>query len=374
MHFQMIQYLLTGVCIFAILNVFLIYKLNERAAFSHVLKYFNCYLFAHALFVLFVEHFYADNVWIDRSAPFSLMYGPFLYFAFIAVSNNKVSIRKIILHCLPFIGFGICFLYIISGEPDALMYAFNKALNLTTVASFSGYTLAAMFLNIQPLSEQFRQRKLVVLGAIIILLFVSIITIVAITSTKQIIAKPFAILLLRTMIYSCMLISAVMIFKYKINIIFQKMNNVQVLDKVVEDTLQPLLQRVAKYEKSNLTGKQLDEYSKKLEKLMLSQRIYLNTDLSLQKLAQLLRIPNHHLTQVLSLKIKMGFYDYVNGFRVQYACMLLENEPSVNLESIAERSGFNSKVSFNRHFKAILGCTPSEYRSQHKSFRGITES
>lgn len=374
MQFHIIQYLLTGVCIVAIINIILIHKLNSKTVFSYVLRFFNGYIFTHALFVVVAEQFYGDKVWLNRYVPFSLMYGPFLFFAFIAVSNHKISIRKIIYHSLPFIVFAIGFLYILINGPSPFLLDFNKVLNLATVISFCGYTLTAMFLNTQPLNDQFKQRKLVVLGAIIILLFVSIVALVALSSTKQIIAKPNAILLLRIMIYSCMLISAVMIFKYNINIIFLKVNNLQVIEKVVQENQQPVLERVAKYEKSNLSAKQLDEYSKKLEKLMLSQRIYLTTDLSLQKLAQILRIPNHHLTQVLSVKIRMGFYDYVNGFRVQYACMLLENEPNINLENIAERSGFNSKVSFNRHFKAVLGCTPSAYRSQHKNTTKLMQS
>jgi AraC-like DNA-binding protein len=366
MPFSIIQYLLTGVCIISIINLVLIFKLGANTAFSYVLRFFNGYLLVHALSVLVIEQIYYNQAWLNHYAPFSLMYGPFLYFAFIAISNNKVSVQRIIIHCLPFIAFSVGFLYIVLVETSAFMFSFYKTLNLITVISFSVYTLLAMFLNAEPLSDQFRQRKLVVLGAIIMLLFVSIIAIVALTSVRQIITKPNAVLLLRTMIYGCMFISTVMIFKYKINIIFFQINNVERFTKVERVSVNPAFDQVAKYEKSTLTNKDLDEYAKKLEKLMVSQRAYLATDLSLLKLAQLLRIPNHHLTQVLSSKIKMSFYDYINGFRVQYACTLLENEPDANLENIAERSGFNSKVSFNRQFKSLLGCTPSHYRSRAK--------
>ena len=373
MQFSIVQYLLTAVCVISIINVLLIVKLGTSTTFSYVLRFFNGYLFIHASFVLIATQFFSNLTWLDRYAPFSLMYGPFLYFAFISVSNDSIPLKKILAHSLPFILCMLAFVHIIILKPNNFMFSFYKTLNITTVISFCVYTLLTMFLNTKPLNEQFKPRKLVMLGAIIILLFVSIIGIVAITSTKQIIAKPNAILLLRTMTYACMFISAAMVFRYKINIIFHKLNNADAVVPVNQTALKPAFNRIAKYEKSTLSNKQLDEYSKKLEKLMFSQRAYLATDLSLQKLAQLLRIPNHHLTQVLSLKIKMGFYDYVNGFRVQYACMLLENEPDVNLENIAERSGFNSKVSFNRHFKVILGCTPSNYRTQSKDFKDIQE-
>lgn len=368
MPLSIIQYLLTVVTVFGFINLVLIQKLNTQSRFSFLLKFFSIYLIIHAIYIICIEQFFGEVDWLDRYAPFSLMYGPFLYFAICAVNNKGFSLVQISLHAFPFVAFTLGFLSIIILKPQQLMFTYYNALNIFTVISFSAYTSIALFMNTQPIGDHFKQRKLIVLGAVIILLFVSIIAIVALVSTKQLISKPNAILLLRTMTYSCMLIISLMIFKYQLNLLFLK------IDKPSSFTINSTVagisidDRTAKYEKSNLTYRQLDEYGKKLEKLMVSQRVYLSTDLSLQKLAQLLRIPNHHLTQVLSLKIKMGFYEYVNGFRVQYACLLLENEPNINLELVAEKSGFNSKVSFNRHFKSVLGCTPSEYRNQQKDF------
>jgi len=370
MLFHFIQYLLTGICIISTINIFLIYKLKSNTAFSSLLSFLNGFLILHALSVIGMEPFYGNQFWLSHYAPFSLMYGPFLYFAFPAITERKIGIQSIVLHSMLFFVFFIGFLYIIAfKESDAFRLLYYKVLSLITVISISSYTLLAMFLNLRPINDQFRQKKLMILGAIIILMFISIVTIVAVTSAKQFITKPNAILLLRIMVYGGMFMVTILIFKYKVNMIFLKINNAAELVKTDKINLKPTLYRPAKYKKSTLSSKQLDEYSKKLEKLMLSQKIYLATDLSLQKLAQLLRIPNHHLTQVLSLKIRMGFYDYVNGFRVQYACMLLEREPNMSLEDIALQSGFNSKISFNRHFKVVMGCTPSSYRTNNPVFK-----
>ncbi|MGF1925654.1 MAG: helix-turn-helix domain-containing protein [Bacteroidia bacterium] len=366
MPFYIIQYLLTSVFIVAIINIFLIYKLKERTVFNVLLLYYNIYVACHAFYVSLVEEIFTSQTALDRYAPFGLMYGPFLYFAFIAISNREIPLTKVVLHCSPFVVFAIGSIYIaFQGEFSSFAFTYYKVLNFVSVASFICYTVLALFLKVEPIDVQFRQRKLIILTAIIILLFVSVVSIAAIFSTQAIIAKPTAIVLLRNMVYSCILITTIMVFKYKINIIFFKISNAhEFINQGDGDILKVSVDQAAKYEKSTLSNKQLEEYCQKLEKLMLSQRAYLITDLSLQKLAQLLRIPNHHLTQVLSLKVRMSFYDYVNGFRVQHACMLLDENPRANLEGIAERSGFNSKVSFNRHFKSTLGCTPSEYRSQ----------
>ena len=52
----------------------------------------------------------------------------------------------------------------------------------------------------------------------------------------------------------------------------------------------------------------------------------------------------------------------MNKYRVEYACMMLADaDEDIFIEDVAYKSGFNSKVSFNRHFKNIAGCTPKEY-------------
>ena len=366
MHISFIQYLLTGVCIVTAINLFLIDKLKYINAFNALLGWFSYYLGFHAFYIIFTQHFFSNMSWLDQYAPFGLMYGPFLYFAFICIHQNKISIKQVLLHSFLFLIFVGIFLYIsLFSPPNSFLFSYYKVLNFLTASSFSLYTIIAIFFSNKPFGHQFRQGKLVILGAIIMLLFVSIIAITAVFSKQQVLSKPTAVELLKLLVYGCMFISAVIIFKYEINIVFSRVDKASEMvkiDKIIATPSTPDQQ--AKYEKSTLTKKQLDEYSKKLEKLMFMHKVYLSTDLSLKNLAQLMRIPNHHLTQVLSLKIKMRFCDYINRFRVQYACMLLEDEKrNSNLENIAERSGFNSKVSFNRHFKSVMGCTPSSYRA-----------
>src|SRR5690606_37624974 len=94
-------------------------------------------------------------------------------------------------------------------------------------------------------------------------------------------------------------------------------------------------------------------------------KIFQNVDLSLEGLAKQIGAPKHHLTQLLNIRMKKTFNQYINGLRVDYACEVLsENESSI--EEIAYDCGFNSKASFNRNFKTITGYTPSEYRLRSK--------
>jgi len=58
------------------------------------------------------------------------------------------------------------------------------------------------------------------------------------------------------------------------------------------------------------------------------------------------------------------FTRYLNEIRIGYACkLLIENRN--NITPVCYESGFNNISNFNRHFKAIMGMSPSEYIKLH---------
>ena len=185
----------------------------------------------------------------------------------------------------------------------------------------------------------------------------------SVISIEKLLTANNSVGLLRFIIYCCMLSVLLLILRFQ-KIATRQSREWSDLPAELEaetSSVQPVL----KYEKSMLSKEQLEVYFYRLEELMNKQQVYLQTDLSLVKLAQLMRVPNHHVTQLLNLKIKLNFYDYVNGFRVRHACRLLAENKTNTLENIAAQSGFNSKPSFNRQFKSIKGLTHSEYRVKY---------
>ena len=53
---------------------------------------------------------------------------------------------------------------------------------------------------------------------------------------------------------------------------------------------------------------------------------------------------------------------FVTGCRLEYACRLMEEDPTKSMEEISAQSGFTSRISFTRSFKQKYGLTPTEYR------------
>ncbi len=57
------------------------------------------------------------------------------------------------------------------------------------------------------------------------------------------------------------------------------------------------------------------------------------------------------------------FTNFVNEFRVAYACKLLSRE-HLSISQVSLESGFNNFSHFNKQFRAITGKSPSDYRKE----------
>lgn len=346
------------VIVVAIVNQSLWFRFKSLAPFDRLLSVANLYIGFHALFVLGVEHFLLTYPLYDRLAPFSLMYGPLLYFAFFIIHRQHIESRRLLLHSSPFVLFTLVYIIlVILGFPEYPVKMYIVCFFPTTMLSFVSYTIWAFVYNSKPIKKQLKQHKLIVLISVIVLLFAAMVMSAGIFSSRDLDNLNKSVGLLRFLMYGCLLCFVLTIHRFY-RLVLKK----QASEPVIDIGFSSVNESDNKYEKSFLVESQLEVYLDRLEQLMAGQQVYLHQDLSLLKLAQLTRIPKHHITQVLNLKLKMNFYEYVNGFRVRHACLLFKENSVDTIESIAEQSGFNSKVSFNRHFKALKGLTPSEYR------------
>ena len=106
----------------------------------------------------------------------------------------------------------------------------------------------------------------------------------------------------------------------------------------------------------------------RLEKLMHEQQPFLQEDLKINALAQMIDLPVHHLSELLNNELHTNFADFVNSYRIETAKQLLTDAKHQNdkILTIAFDAGFSNKATFNRVFKQATGLTPSAYRSNHK--------
>jgi len=119
-----------------------------------------------------------------------------------------------------------------------------------------------------------------------------------------------------------------------------------------------------KYAKSGLNNCQMLEYKTRLRQVMRSQQVYLRSDLTLPKLAEVVDCSVNHLSQVINSGFGMSFFDYLNRHRIEHARELLTrlDGRSNAILNIAFTVGFNSNSAFYAAFKKCVGQTPAQYR------------
>lgn len=94
------------------------------------------------------------------------------------------------------------------------------------------------------------------------------------------------------------------------------------------------------------------------------EKHYLDTELTLEKLAKDLTINRSYLSSSINNITGKNFNSYVNEYRIASAIHMMDN-PNKDFNSIDDiyiACGFNSKRSFYYSFKKITGITPGEYR------------
>ncbi len=123
-------------------------------------------------------------------------------------------------------------------------------------------------------------------------------------------------------------------------------------------------QPVKKYEWSSLRPETSERYLRRLLQSMEQEKLYLDAELTVAKLADKLSIPPPHLSQIINEGLKQNFVDFINTYRVEEAKRKLLDplKRHYTVLAIAEEAGFNSKSSFNAAFKKHTQMTPSEFR------------
>ncbi len=93
---------------------------------------------------------------------------------------------------------------------------------------------------------------------------------------------------------------------------------------------------------------------------------YYAEDLTLEKVARVAGFSKFHFSRLFKQCSGYNFYDYLCFRRIKSAEVLLL-KPGISITEVALQSGFSSLSTFNRTFKKLKCCTPSEYRNLYSS-------
>lgn len=117
------------------------------------------------------------------------------------------------------------------------------------------------------------------------------------------------------------------------------------------------------YRTTRLSEEECKRLLKKLEIVMKQEKPFINPDLKIKDLAELIGTNAHSMSFLFNQYLHKSYYDYVNEWRVEEFKRIV-NEIDITkytLSGLAEKCGFSSRASFFRHFKNHTGQTPAEY-------------
>lgn len=119
---------------------------------------------------------------------------------------------------------------------------------------------------------------------------------------------------------------------------------------------------------SHSSDSDVQEQIESLDRIMIEDKPYLNSVLTLYDLATKVNLNKTELTNLLNKEIGKNFFTYVNEYRVNEVIKRFKNPAYQNytIIAIAYDCGFNSKSTFNSLFKQHTGQTPSEFRKNYE--------
>jgi AraC-like DNA-binding protein len=122
-----------------------------------------------------------------------------------------------------------------------------------------------------------------------------------------------------------------------------------------------------KYSTTSISDERMEKAVAELRELIEEERVYLDPDLTLQKLAKRLHIHYNQLSRIINERFGVSFKNYINRLRVEEAKRRLADpaERDRNVTDIMLDAGFYSKSTFNTAFRKFTGMSPSEYRKKH---------
>lgn len=101
----------------------------------------------------------------------------------------------------------------------------------------------------------------------------------------------------------------------------------------------------------------------KARDLLEETQLFLDTDLTLERLVRRLHVPACALSEAVNQIQGLNVSQYVNGFRLTHAAdMLVQTDQSVT--RVLERSGFLTRSNFYCEFERLYQQSPVEYRKR----------
>ena len=89
---------------------------------------------------------------------------------------------------------------------------------------------------------------------------------------------------------------------------------------------------------------------------------YVQQGLTIKGLSEMLHTNRTYLSAYIKTAYKMTFREWITALRLEYAKNILKEHPEINIQKLAESSGFLSRSNFIKSFTEKEGCTPAKWK------------
>ena len=93
---------------------------------------------------------------------------------------------------------------------------------------------------------------------------------------------------------------------------------------------------------------------------------YVQQGLTIKELSKILYTNRTYLSAYIKTTYKMTFREWITSLRLEYAKNILKEHPEINIQKLAESSGFLSQSNFIKLFSEKEGCTPAKWKKSNR--------
>lgn len=295
---------------------------------------------------------YLGILLFDFRLPIAVLFGPILLFV---ISSRRINFSRFLLHFTPFLIFLFYKLYLVYliasfKEYENIYYILYDSVSVLSIFAYMYYIIGAKRTQGFSWFKKFYIRQLyfsyiIMMGIFIVLLYRRIVT------PEESITGVLSTIL------------AVLVLMLIVSLIYVVINNLE-RNKLRLHKNDLLANRQARY---GLETQDLEKYAQKIKEFFSTSDIYLDVNFNLDRLSSHLQIPKHHLSVCINNYFGKNFYTLLASYRIKEAIKLAQNNSIYTWEAIAFECGYSSRSTFNKHFKEITGCLPSEFSKESSS-------
>ena len=93
---------------------------------------------------------------------------------------------------------------------------------------------------------------------------------------------------------------------------------------------------------------------------------YVQQGLTIKELSEIFYTNRTYLSAYIKTTYKMKFREWITSLRLEYAKNILKEHPEINIQKLAESSGFLSQSNFIKLFSEKEGCTPAKWKKSNR--------